>query len=135
PYWFKNIDEVSHESGRPLSEPESRQNASPGAIKILVGNKCDADQSLRVVDTDQGRAMATRLDVPFFECSCKHNLNVVAIFTELCHRIHDHLEKNVSATGARAQPHHWPVSFVAGESLQLRGPTEQCRYHQTAGGQ
>lgn len=78
PYWFKNIDE----------------NASPSAIKILIGNKCDTDQSLRMVDKEQGASLAARFDVPFFECSCKHNINIHPMFLELCERIGEHLEKN-----------------------------------------
>ncbi|KAH9418797.1 hypothetical protein DERP_004123 [Dermatophagoides pteronyssinus] len=77
-YWFKNIDE----------------NASPQVIKILVANKCDLDQNYQIVDHEQAKQLAKRLDVPFYECSCKNNLNIQNLFFDLCHRIHDQLEQN-----------------------------------------
>lgn len=71
------------------------QNASPSAIKILVGNKCDAESSLRMVEKEQAARLAAHYEVPFFECSCKHNINIQPMFVTLCERIGDFLQKNV----------------------------------------
>ena len=62
---------------------------------MLIGNKCDAE-SLRQVDREQGEAMARKMEVPFYECSCKNNINISPMFEELCEKIHDYLEQNVS---------------------------------------
>ncbi|KAF7491152.1 Ras-related protein Rab-13 [Sarcoptes scabiei] len=77
-YWFKNIDE----------------NASPHVIRILVANKCDLDHGFRVVERDQARNLAKRLNVAFYECSCKNNLNIQQIFMDLCHNIRNQLAQN-----------------------------------------
>ena len=42
---------------------------------MLIGNKCDAE-SLRQVDREQGEEMARKMQVPFYECSCKNNINI-----------------------------------------------------------
>lgn len=62
----------------------------------MVANKCDLDQNYQIVDHEQAKQLAKRLDVPFYECSCKNNLNIQNLFFDLCHRIHDQLEQNVS---------------------------------------
>lgn len=49
-----------------------------------------------MVDREQGELLAQKLAVPFFECSCKHNINIQDMFIELCQQIKDHLEQNVS---------------------------------------
>ena len=64
-----------------------------------MGNKCDADSALRVVDKEQGARLAAQYEVPFFECSCKHNINIQPMFVTLCERIGEYLEKNVSSGG------------------------------------
>lgn len=71
------------------------KNSSPQVIKCLVANKCDLDQSYRVVDREQAEQLAKKLDVPFYECSCKNNINIQTMFMELCHRIHYQLEQDV----------------------------------------
>lgn len=72
----------------------NQKNASPQVIKVLVANKCDLDQTFRVVDHEQAEQLAKRFDVPFYECSCKNNFNIQNVFYDLCHRIHDQLEQN-----------------------------------------
>lgn len=79
-----------------LQKFSQKKNASPQVIKILVANKCDLDQNYQIVDHEQAKQLAKRLDVPFYECSCKNNLNIQNLFFDLCHRIHDQLEQNVS---------------------------------------
>lgn len=78
-----------------FSSSPPRKNASPNAVKVLVGNKCDADQ-LRVVEQERGAQMAAQMSVPFFECSCKQNINIQAMFIDLCCRINEQVEQNVS---------------------------------------
>ncbi|KAK9504133.1 hypothetical protein O3M35_010536 [Rhynocoris fuscipes] len=71
-YWLKNIEE----------------NASPDVVKVLAGNKCDAT-SQRVVDTEMGQKIAENYDIPFYEVSCKQNINIDKIFITLARLIRD----------------------------------------------
>ncbi|GFQ83827.1 ras-related protein Rab-8A [Trichonephila clavata] len=78
-YWFRNVEE----------------NASPDVVKVLVGNKCDSS-NLRVVESDQGRKVAESCDVPFFECSCKDNVNIDEIFLTVARMIREQRERRAS---------------------------------------
>ena len=49
-------------------------------LQVLVGNKCDMDESKRAVPFSKGKALADELGIPFFETSAKNNINV----TEVC---------------------------------------------------
>ncbi|XP_054713992.1 ras-related protein Rab-8A-like [Uloborus diversus] len=78
-YWFRNVEE----------------NASPDVVKVLVGNKCD-NSSLRVVEQEQGRKVAESCDVPFFECSCKEDVNIDEIFMTVARMIREQRERRAS---------------------------------------
>eukprot|EP00958_Prasinococcus_capsulatus_P000555 scaffold48_cov395-Prasinococcus_capsulatus_cf.AAC.8 len=55
------------------------QHAADNVNKILVGNKCDMDESKRAVPTSRGQALADEFNIPFFETSAKSNINVVGV--------------------------------------------------------
>ncbi len=63
-------------------------------MKILVGNKSDA-QTQRVVEESDGRKIANEYNVPFYECSCKSNVNIQKIFLEIANLINIHWEQEV----------------------------------------
>ena len=46
------------------------------ATQILVGNKCDIDESKRAVPYSKGQALANEFGIKFFETSAKSNINV-----------------------------------------------------------
>ncbi|XP_026822615.1 ras-related protein Rab-13-like [Rhopalosiphum maidis] len=69
-YWLKNIQE----------------NASPDVIKVLAGNKCD-NETVRAVDKADGEKIAECYDMPFFEVSCKMDVNVEEAFQALAKMI------------------------------------------------
>jgi len=50
-----------------------RHSACP---QILVGNKCDIDESKRAVPYSKGQALASEFGIKFFETSAKSNINV-----------------------------------------------------------
>ena len=52
---------------------------SPGTLQVLVGNKCDMDESKRAVPFSKGQALADELGIPFFETSAKNNINVTEV--------------------------------------------------------
>lgn len=45
-------------------------------FQVLVGNKCDMDESKRVVPYSKGQALADEFGIQFFETSAKSNLKV-----------------------------------------------------------
>ncbi|GIY26669.1 ras-related protein Rab-8A [Caerostris extrusa] len=90
-YWFRNVEE----------------NASPDVVKVLVGNKCDST-NLRVVDQDQGRKVAESCDVPFFECSCKEDVNIDEIFLTVARMIREQRERRKSIlNSSKNSPTHY----------------------------
>jgi len=59
------------------------QDAEKGNVPcVLVANKCDLEES-RQVPVDDGRNLATSLNVPFFEASARTRTNVEEPFFEL----------------------------------------------------
>ena len=42
-----------------------------------VGNKCDSPD--KKVSTEEGKALASQMDIPFFETSAKDNLNIETV--------------------------------------------------------
>lgn len=53
---------------------------------VLVGNKCDLEQS-REVSTEQGQALATAWGCPFFETSAKTKINHEECFFQIVREI------------------------------------------------
>ena len=49
-------------------------DASP--VQVLVGNKCDMEESKRKVPYSQGQALADEFGIQFFETSAKNNIKV-----------------------------------------------------------
>ncbi|KAK9325443.1 ras family-domain-containing protein [Lipomyces orientalis] len=68
--WFSNVE----------------QHASEGVNKLLIGNKCDWEEK-RAVSTEQGKALANELGIPFIEASAKANINVEEAFVSLARQI------------------------------------------------
>ncbi|CAM1301691.1 Uncharacterised protein g3044 [Pycnogonum litorale] len=78
-YWLQNIEE----------------NASPDVVKVLAGNKCDAE-SKRSLEPDKGQKLAESFEMPFFECSCKNNINIQDAFVTLARLIRTQRERRAS---------------------------------------
>lgn len=64
------------------------QNASPDVVKVLAANKCDA-KTQRAVESERGQKIAENFDMPFFEVSCKENINIEESFLTLARRIRE----------------------------------------------
>ncbi|KAF7267753.1 ras-related protein Rab-8A-like isoform X2 [Rhynchophorus ferrugineus] len=74
-YWLQNIEE----------------NASPHCMTVLAGNKCESKD--RLVETENGQKIAEHFDLPFFEVSCKDNINIEACFMCLARKIREKREQ------------------------------------------
>lgn len=78
-YWFRNVQE----------------NAAHDVVKVLAGNKCDASHQ-RVVEYERGLKFADSFDIPFYECSCKQNINIQEAFIALARKIREQRERRAS---------------------------------------
>lgn len=74
--WIRNIEE----------------NASADVEKMILGNKCDLQES-RVVDQERGRVLAEEHGVKFMETSAKSGLNVETAFLALARDIKNKMDK------------------------------------------
>lgn len=75
-YWLRNIQE----------------NASPDVVKVLAGNKCECSSTQRMVDKERGEKIAENFEMPFFEVSCKSNINIEEAFLALARKIREQRE-------------------------------------------
>lgn len=77
--------------------------ASESAIKILVGNKSDADDK-RKVSVEEGKELAARYNIPFLETSAKNSKNVTEAFLTLSKEIKGKVvPKKSSVVGAKTR--------------------------------
>ena len=74
--WIRNIEE----------------NASADVEKMILGNKCDLEES-RVVTRERGQMLAAEHSIKFFETSAKSGLNVEEAFLTLARDIKDKMDK------------------------------------------
>ena len=79
--WIKNIEE----------------NASDDVELMLLGNKCDMEDS-RAVTREQGEKLALEYGIPFMETSAKANINVEEAFFQLAKNIKKKMDDTVVPT-------------------------------------
>ena len=48
---------------------------------VIVGNKCELEMQ-RAISYEEAQALALETDAPYYEISCKENLNVDSTFSE-----------------------------------------------------
>ena len=67
---------------------QARKEAGKDVSVILVGNKCDLEDS-RKVTKEQAEEKAKTLNIPFFETSALSKVNIDEIFTALLNNIYE----------------------------------------------
>jgi len=77
------------------------QHASEGVNKILIGNKCDAEDK-KVVSDQQGKELADELGIRYLNTSAKANINVEEAFFSLARDIKTRLIDTASTTNTTA---------------------------------
>ena len=75
-------------------------SASEEVQVILVGNKCDIQEG-RVVDYNDGKRMADKFNIRFFETSAKDGSNVNEAFQALSMEINDKLKGDTYSTAQK----------------------------------
>ncbi|KAK7099720.1 hypothetical protein V1264_022785 [Littorina saxatilis] len=73
-----------------------KTHAWSNASVVLVGNKCDLEES-RVVNQSRGQDLAQDLGLEFFETSAKENINVKAVFERLVDIICDKMSESLDS--------------------------------------
>ncbi|XP_021370687.1 ras-related protein Rab-3-like isoform X2 [Mizuhopecten yessoensis] len=75
---------------------QTKTHAWSNACVLLVGNKCDIEES-RCVTTRSGEELAKDLGLEFFETSAKENINVKAVFERLVDIICDKMSESLDS--------------------------------------
>ena len=73
---------------------EISANADKQVNKILIGNKCDVDDSLRAVTRAQGEQLAKEYGMSFFETSAKKDIGVADAFSSIARQVVLRLSKD-----------------------------------------
>lgn len=76
---------------------QADQSAPMNSRKILIGNKSDLDESKRVVTIEEGRSLAEKHNIPFFETSAKWNLNINEAFECLAKEVKDEIASELKS--------------------------------------
>mmetsp|Transcript_39199 Transcript_39199/g.103725 ORF Transcript_39199/g.103725 Transcript_39199/m.103725 type:complete len:128 (+) Transcript_39199:420-803(+) len=66
------------------------KHAAPNVNKILIGNKCDLKSQRRVTE-EEGKKLAERMKMTFFETSAASSGNVDQAFLELARLVKDRI--------------------------------------------
>ena len=90
---------------------EIQKNADSHVNKVLIGNKCDVQDSARAVTRGEGEALAEQNGMMYFETSAKKGLGVNEAFESIARQVVERLGKEPKAadkardvvdTGAKA---------------------------------
>ena len=63
-----------------------KKEADEKVVVILVGNKIDCEEG-RKVSKEEGENLAKELNLPFYECSAKNDINVDEVFNDLAEKL------------------------------------------------
>ena len=102
---FNNVKQWMNEIDRYANEKVN---------KMLVGNKCDLT-SKKVVQTDDAKAYAETLGIPFLETSAKDSTNVEQAFITMAAEIKARMAQAPAKTGGAS------TIQVGGHAVQGRG--------------
>ena len=95
---------------------EVERYATPGTVKVLIGNKSDRED--RVVSTEVGEAFASEHNLPFLETSAKTADNVEAAFLAIASELIKTKGSKASADAAAAQRNRLSLGSNTGASQQ-----------------
>lgn len=97
-------DEASFNNVRNWMRNIEQHASDTVSNKVLVGNKCDMDESKRAVPYSKGQALADELGIQFFETSAKSNINVTEVFQSVAKDVMVRLQEAQDQSGGAAAP-------------------------------
>ncbi len=77
---------------------EIQKNADSHVNKILIGNKCDVDESQRAVSRAEGEALAAQNGMMYFETSARKAIGVSEAFENIARQVVERLGKEPKAS-------------------------------------
>ncbi|KAH1079836.1 hypothetical protein AAZX31_05G229900 [Glycine max] len=93
---------------------ELREFGGEDMVVVLVGNKCDLDES-REVEKEEGKGFAETEGLCFMETSALKNLNVEEVFLQMITRIYDMTsQKNLAA-----KMEEQPINLLNGKEIHI----------------
>ncbi len=72
---------------------EIDKNADKHVNKILIGNKCDVEESARAVSRSEGEALSREYSMAFFETSAKKDVGVAEAFASIAKQVVERLSR------------------------------------------
>ncbi|TKY61059.1 Ras-related protein RABA6a [Spatholobus suberectus] len=93
---------------------ELREFGGQDMVVVLVGNKCDLDQS-REVEKEEGKGFAETEGLCFMETSALKNLNVEEVFLQMITRIYD----MTSQKSLAAKMDEKPINLLNGKEIHI----------------
>lgn len=94
---------------------EIDKNADKHVNKVLIGNKCDVEDSARAVTRSEGESLAREYNMAFFETSAKKDIGVSDAF----HSIAKQVVERLSRDGGPARP------GAAGAKVELKPAAQE----------
>ena len=79
---------------------ELEKYSSDNVVLTLVGNKSDSQEE-RVVSHNEAASFAESLGIPYFETSCKEDIQVEEVFTDLVQRTHERFKDDKASNRSR----------------------------------
>ena len=102
------------------------KHASDNVSRILVGNKCDLEES-RQVTIDEGKELADHYNIPFLETSAKESSNVEEAFIMMTQEIKSRVVQTDVRKPVGKKQHTKRISTGRPHSKQRHAPNEENR--------
>lgn len=77
-------------------------NANKDVVKLLIANKCDCDEKDRKVTSADGKSIADKYGMKFFETSAKMNVNIDEAFSTIAEDIVSGIKENPDRFGGES---------------------------------
>jgi hypothetical protein len=71
-------------------------------VKLLIANKCDCDEKDRKVTSADGKSIADKYGMKFFETSAKMNVNIDEAFSTIAEDIVSGIKENPDRFGGES---------------------------------
>ncbi|XP_046847749.1 ras-related protein Rab-13-like isoform X2 [Xenia sp. Carnegie-2017] len=94
---------------------------------VMVGNKCDIEESKREVSYREGEKLSQKYGIPFLETSAFSNVNIEKAFTEMCQLILRNVNAGVETQNDR-KPSEAAIILNANQPSGAEEPSSCCLF-------